>query len=46
VSVSFKRLPRVVKPGDRVFLNDGLVQLKVDASRPTTCGATSSWAES
>jgi len=30
VSVSFKRLPRVVKPGDRLFLNDGLVQLKVD----------------
>jgi pyruvate kinase len=31
VSVSFNRLPRVVKPGDRLFLNDGLVQLKVDA---------------
>jgi pyruvate kinase len=31
VSVSFKRLPLVVKPGDRLFLNDGLVQLKVDA---------------
>ena len=30
VSVSFARLPRVVKPGDRLFLNDGLVQLKVD----------------
>jgi len=30
VSVSFKRLPQVVKPGDRLFLNDGLVQLKVD----------------
>jgi pyruvate kinase len=30
VSVSFKRLPRVVRPGDRLFLNDGLVQLKVD----------------
>jgi pyruvate kinase len=30
VSVSFKRLPRVVKPGDRLFLNDGLVQLTVD----------------
>ena len=29
VSVSFKRLPQVVKPGDRLFLNDGLVQLKV-----------------
>ena len=31
VSVSFARLPRVVKPGDRLFLNDGLVQLKVDS---------------
>jgi pyruvate kinase len=30
VSVSFKRLPKVVKPGDRLFLNDGLVQLTVE----------------
>jgi pyruvate kinase len=30
VSVSFLRLPEVVKAGDRLFLNDGLVQLKVD----------------
>src|SRR5215469_1937547 len=30
VSVSFKRLPTVVKPGDRLFLNDGLVQLTVE----------------
>jgi pyruvate kinase len=30
VSVSFARLPHVVKPGDRLFLNDGLVQLNVD----------------
>jgi pyruvate kinase len=29
-SVSFTRLPHVVKPGDRLFLNDGLVQLNVD----------------
>lgn len=29
VSVSFEPLPRVVKPGDRLFLNDGLVQLVV-----------------
>jgi len=27
VSMSFARLPEVVKPGDRLFLNDGLVQL-------------------
>jgi len=31
VSVSFARLPRVVKPGDRLFLNDGLVQLRVES---------------
>ena len=31
VSVSFEPLPRVVKAGDRLFLNDGLVQLKVEA---------------
>src|SRR5438874_646724 len=29
-SISFERLPRVVKPGDRIFLNDGLVQLVVE----------------
>jgi pyruvate kinase len=28
-SISFESLPRVVKPGDRIFLNDGLVQLVV-----------------
>jgi pyruvate kinase len=30
VSMSFARLPKVVKSGDRLFLNDGLVQLVVD----------------
>jgi pyruvate kinase len=30
VSASFERLPKVVKTGDRLFLNDGLVQLTVD----------------
>ncbi|XXF75202.1 pyruvate kinase [Myxococcaceae bacterium GXIMD 01537] len=30
VSMSFEALPRVVKPGDRLFLNDGLVQLVVE----------------
>src|SRR5512139_461699 len=30
VSVSFERLPKVVKTGDRLFLNDGLVQLIVE----------------
>lgn len=30
VSMSFERLPEVVKPGDRLFLNDGLVQLVVE----------------
>jgi pyruvate kinase len=30
VSVSFKRLPTVVKSGDRLFLIDGLVQLTVE----------------
>src|SRR5438093_1211806 len=29
-STSFEPLPRVVKPGDRIFLNDGLVQLVVE----------------
>ena len=30
VSMSFPRLPQVVKSGDRLFLNDGLVQLVVE----------------
>jgi pyruvate kinase len=30
VSMSFERLPQVVKPGDQLFLNDGLVQLIVE----------------
>ena len=30
VSMTFEPLPRVVKPGDRLFLNDGLSQLIVD----------------
>jgi pyruvate kinase len=30
VSMSFARLPKVVKAGDRLFLNDGLVQLVVE----------------
>ncbi len=29
VAVSFKRLPHVVKTGDRLFLNDGIIQLEV-----------------
>src|SRR5262245_20594802 len=29
-SVSFRDLPNVVKPGDRLFLNDGLVELRVE----------------
>ncbi len=29
VSVSFSRLPQVVKPGDRLYLNDGFIQLEV-----------------
>jgi pyruvate kinase len=30
VSMTFDRLPQVVRPGNRLFLNDGLVQLVVD----------------
>ncbi len=29
VSVSFARLPQVIKPGDTMFLNDGLIQLEM-----------------
>jgi len=39
VSVNFKDLPSVVKSGDRLFLNDGLVQLMVErvAGREVYC---------
>src|SRR5262252_11191127 len=39
VSVNFKDLPSVVKSGDRLFLNDGLVQLMVErvAGREVHC---------
>ena len=39
VSMSFAPLPRVVKPGHRLFLNDGLVQLVVErvAGRDVHC---------
>ena len=30
VSVSFSRLPQAVKPGDRLFLNDGYIQIEVE----------------
>ena len=30
VAMSFARLPQVVKPGDALFLNDGLVQVVVE----------------
>lgn len=30
ISTTFRELPQVVKPGDRLFLNDGLVQLTVE----------------
>ena len=33
VSVSFERLPQVVNPADRLFLNDGYVQLEVTNGR-------------
>ena len=29
-SMTFEQVPRVVKPGDRIFLNDGVVQLRVE----------------
>ena len=28
-SVTFKRLPDVVKPGDKLYLNDGIIELEV-----------------
>lgn len=35
VSMSFKQLPKVVKPGNKLFLNDGLIQLMVEKTEGT-----------
>ena len=35
VSTTFKALTQVVRPGDRIFLNDGLVQLQVQRTEKT-----------
>mgnify|MGYP001818731973 CR=1 FL=1 len=35
VSVSFSRLPEAVKPGDKLFLNDGYVELEVSRVEAT-----------
>jgi pyruvate kinase len=40
VSISFSQLPKVVKPGDRLFLNDGLVQLIVESIAGTEVHCT------
>ncbi len=48
-SMTFARLPQVVKPGDKLFLNDGIIQLEVErverpgcplprSSRAASCG--------
>jgi pyruvate kinase len=39
VSVSFRRLPQAVKPGDTLFLNDGIIQIEVVsvAGNDVTC---------
>ncbi len=33
VSMSFAGLPRVVKPGDKIFINDGFIQLEVKKTK-------------
>jgi pyruvate kinase len=35
VSVSLKRLPQAVQPGNTIFLNDGLIQLTVEEVSPS-----------
>jgi pyruvate kinase len=39
-SVSFPRLPRVVKPGDMLYLNDGYIQLEVKEVAGKEVGCT------
>ena len=40
VSVTFARLPQVVKPGDTLFLNDGQIQLEVVKAHGTEVDCT------
>ena len=40
VSMTFKRLPQVVKPGDTLFLNDGQIQLEVVKAHGTEVDCT------
>src|SRR5262249_6774327 len=40
VSMTFEELPRVVKPGNRLYLNDGLVQLVADRVTDTDVECT------
>jgi pyruvate kinase len=35
VTVSLKQLPKIVSPNDKLFLNDGLISLKVEAVKET-----------
>ena len=35
VSMSFEQLPKVVKPGNKLFLNDGLIQVMVERTEGT-----------
>jgi pyruvate kinase len=46
VGLDYKELPRDVKAGDVLLLNDGLIVLTVDAVRGERCTPPSSWAAS
>ena len=37
VGLDYKELPRDVRPGDTLLLNDGLIKLTVDACAATRC---------
>ena len=39
VSVSFSRLPQTVKPRDRLFLNDGYIEIEVEQVKGNLLGA-------
>ena len=46
-SMTFARLPQVVKPGDKLFLNDGIIELEVESvAGPTSIVACAQAANS
>ena len=45
IPVTYRQLPEDVKPGDRILIDDGMIELVVESSSEERCGAESWRAE-